>query len=99
MKSSLPRKTALLLHSRNAMVYPISAMLILAGGAMAMFDVYLREKRYLLVVRKGFPIPLGDAPGKWRKSKKRVVSVSDEIRLVVQRQGYYVRKLSDLKKN
>jgi hypothetical protein len=52
-----------------------------------MFDVYLSDRRDLLVVRKGFPIPLGDAPGRWRKSKKRVVSVSNEIRLAVQRQG------------
>ena len=64
-----------------------------------MFDVYLRDKRYLLVVRKGFPIPPGDVPGRWRRGRKRVLSVSDEIRLAVQRQGYYVRKLSGLKKN
>ena len=64
-----------------------------------MFDVYLSDKRDLLVVRKGFPIPLGGASGRWRKSKKRVVSVSDEIRLAVQRQGYYMRRLRDLKKN
>ena len=54
---------------------------------MATFDVYHHDKRYLLVVRKGFPIPLDDAPGRWRKSKRRVVSVSDEIGLAVQRQG------------
>ena len=62
-----------------------------------MFDVYLNNRRDLLVVRKGLPIPLGRAPGKWRKSKKKVVKVSDEIRSAVQRQGYYVRKLSDLR--
>jgi hypothetical protein len=45
-----------------------------------MFDVYLSNRRDLLVVRKGFLIPLGDRSAKWRKSKKRVVSVSEEIR-------------------
>ena len=50
-----------------------------------MFDVYLSDRRDLLVVRKGFPIPLSDASGRWRKSKKRVVSVSDEIRSAVQK--------------
>jgi hypothetical protein len=69
----------------------------LGWGADAMFDVYLSDRRCLLVVRKGFPIPLGDASSRWRKSKKRVVSVSREIRLAVQRQGCYVRRLKDLK--
>jgi len=65
-----------------------------------MFDVYLSDRRDLLVVRKGFPLPFGDASsGRWRKSKKRVVSVSDEIRLAVQRQGYYMRRLKHLKKS
>jgi hypothetical protein len=64
-----------------------------------MFDVYLSDRRDLLVVRKGFPIPLDDASGRWRKSKKRVASVSQEIRLAVQRQGYYMRRLRDLKKS
>jgi hypothetical protein len=60
-----------------------------------MFDVYLSGKRDLLVVGKGLSIPAGTS-GRWRKSKKRVVKVSDEIKLAVQRQGYYVRKLRDL---
>jgi hypothetical protein len=63
-----------------------------------MFDVYLNNRCDLLVVRKGLPIPLGGRSDKWRKSKKRVVVVSEEIRLAVQRQGYYVRKLKALKK-
>jgi hypothetical protein len=46
-----------------------SDMLIVAGGH-EMFDVYLSDRRDLLVVRKGFPIPLGDASGRWRKTKK-----------------------------
>jgi hypothetical protein len=62
-----------------------------------MFDVYLNDRRDLLVVKKGFPMPLSGTSRKWRKSKKRVVKVSDEIRLAVQRQGYYVRKLWDLR--
>ena len=61
-----------------------------------MFDVYLSDKRGLLVVRKGFPIPLIGPPGKWRKRKKKVLRVSGEIRSVVQTQGYYMRKLRDL---
>ena len=61
-----------------------------------MFEVYLNDRRDLLVVKKGSPIPLIGASGKWRR-KKRVLRVSDEIRSVVQRHGYYVRKLSDVK--
>jgi len=60
-----------------------------------MFDVYLNTKRNLLVVRNGLPIP--DASGRWRKMKK-VASVSEDIKLAVQRQGYYMRKLTDFKK-
>lgn len=59
-----------------------------------MFDVYLNEKRNLLVVKKGLPIPSGEA-GTWRKKKTKVASVSDEIRLAVQRYGYYRRKLGE----
>jgi hypothetical protein len=59
-----------------------------------MFDVYLNDRRDLLVVRKGLPIPFGRAPGKWRKSKTKVVKVSHEIRSAVQRQVYYVRNLT-----
>jgi hypothetical protein len=60
-----------------------------------MFDVYLNNKRDLLVVRNGLPIPL--ASGRWHK-KKKVASVSEDIKLAVQRQGYYMRKLTDFKK-
>ncbi len=59
-----------------------------------MFDVYLNTKRDLVVVRNGLPIPLADTPGRWRK-KKKVASVSEDIKLAVQRQRYYVRKLTD----
>ena len=60
-----------------------------------MFDVYLNAKRDLLVVGKGLPIPTGKS-GRWRKSRKKALKVSDEIKSAVQRQGYYVRKLRDL---
>jgi hypothetical protein len=59
-------------------------------------DVYLSTRRDLLVVKKGCPIPPVATLGKWRKSKKRVVKVSDEIRSALQRQGFYMRKLRDL---
>jgi hypothetical protein len=62
-----------------------------------MFDVYLSNRRDLLVVRKGSLIPLGDRSAKWRKSKKRVVSVSEEIRQAVAKQGYYMRGRRDLR--
>nr|WP_084801144.1 hypothetical protein [Bradyrhizobium sp. Tv2a-2] len=58
-----------------------------------MFEVYLNERRDLLVLEKGTPLALIGASGKWRK-KKGAVKVSDEIRSAVQRQGYYLRKLS-----
>jgi hypothetical protein len=58
-----------------------------------MFDVYLSDKRDLLVVRSGYPIPNDGTSGRWRKQKKRVTLVSDEIRRTVQRQGYYIRKV------
>lgn len=64
-----------------------------------MFDVYLNHKRDLLVVRQGSPIPLDGTSGRWQKKKKRVASVSDEIKSIVQRQGYYMRKRSELKTN
>jgi len=44
-------------------------------------------------------MPLVGASGKWRKSKKRVIKISDEIRSALQRQGYYMRKLRDLHSN
>ncbi|MCC8969422.1 MULTISPECIES: hypothetical protein [Bradyrhizobium] len=64
-----------------------------------MVEVYFNVRRDLLVVKKGFPVPDISAQGKWRKSKKRVVRVSEEIRQAVQSHGYYMRRLSDLKKN
>lgn len=81
---------------------PFQLTLILSSGRFwaeghRMFDVYLNDRRDLLVVRKGTPVPAPNFSGRWRKRKK-VASVSDEIRLAVQRHGYYMRKLKDLKK-
>jgi hypothetical protein len=56
-----------------------------------MFDVYLSDKRdRLLVIPKGVTIP--DDETRWRK-KRSVVSVSERIRLAIQRDGYYRRRL------
>jgi hypothetical protein len=63
-----------------------------------MFDVYLNNRRDLLVVRNGLPIPVTEASGRWRKRKRgRLTSVSEQIRVAVQKQGYYIRRLGDLK--
>ena len=59
-------------------------------------DVYLNARRDLLVLKKGCPIPPIAALGSWRKSKKRVVKVSEEIRSAVHAHGYYMRKLRDV---
>jgi hypothetical protein len=56
-----------------------------------MFDIYRNDKRDLLVLSKGAAIPALGARSKWRKSRTRVHKVSNEIRLAVQSQGYYVR--------
>ena len=64
-----------------------------------MFDIYLSDKRvHLLVVPKGGVIPLGGTSARWRKKKRTAVTVSDEIRLAVQRDGYYRRRLGEIRK-
>ncbi|MCP3459388.1 hypothetical protein [Bradyrhizobium sp. CCGUVB23] len=63
-----------------------------------MFDVYRNDKRELLVLSKGSAIPTLSSRHKWRKSRKRVFRVSDEIRSAVQGQGYYVRSLRTTRK-
>jgi hypothetical protein len=63
-----------------------------------MFDVYLSYRRDLLIVRKGSSLPIS-VSGRWRKRKRKVISVSGEIRSAIERQGYYMRKVSDLKKH
>lgn len=58
-----------------------------------MFDVYRNGKRELLVLSNGSAIPVVRSRKRWRKSRKRVLKVSDEIKSTIQRQGYYVRSL------
>jgi hypothetical protein len=54
-----------------------------------MFDVYVRGKSQLLVIRRGAPLPPGLVSG-WRK-KRAARSVSDEISDAVLREGFYTR--------
>jgi hypothetical protein len=54
-----------------------------------MFDVYVRGKSQLLVIRRGAPLPAGLVGG-WRK-KRAARTVSDEISGAVVRQGFYIR--------
>ena len=64
-----------------------------------MFDVYLNDRRdHILVVAKGGVIPVVGTSARWRKKKRRVVTVSDEIWLAVQRNGYYWRRLGEVRK-
>ncbi|WP_347341892.1 hypothetical protein [Bradyrhizobium ottawaense] len=58
-----------------------------------MFDVYRNDKRDFLVLSTGAAIPVACSRNKWRKSRKRVLKVSDEIKSAVQAQGYYLRSL------
>ena len=58
-----------------------------------MFDVYRNGKRDLLVINTGSAIPVVYSENRWRKSRKRILKVSAEIKSAVQRQGYYVRSL------
>jgi hypothetical protein len=57
------------------------------------FDVYRNDKRDFLVLSTGSAVPVLGSRNKWRKSRKRVLKVSDEIKTAVQAQGYYVRSL------
>ncbi|MGX4803118.1 hypothetical protein [Bradyrhizobium guangdongense] len=58
-----------------------------------MFDVYRNGASDLLVLSLGSPIPAAYSGKKWRKSRRRILKVSDEIKSAVQRHGYYVRSL------
>jgi hypothetical protein len=59
---------------------------------MTTFDVYLNERRELLVVRRGARLPNGT--GKWRKRRIAAVTrVSTEISSSVETYGYYLRKV------
>ena len=45
-----------------------------------MFDVYLNNRRDLLVVRNGLPIPVTEASGRWRKRKSgRLARISHSV--------------------
>jgi hypothetical protein len=69
--------------------------MVMRAEGDCMFDVYLNEKRdRLLVVAKGQPIPAIGNSGRWRK-KKAAVAVSDEIKLALQRDGFYWRKRAE----
>jgi|SRR5688500_5036208 hypothetical protein len=80
------------------MLFPLSDK-VSGFWEAAIMDVYLNTRRNLLVVKKGCPIPTVAVPGSWRKSKKRVVKVSEEIKSAIQTRGYYIRKLRDLYAN
>ncbi|MDH2407020.1 hypothetical protein QCM77_45495 [Bradyrhizobium sp. SSUT18] len=58
-----------------------------------MFDVYRNDRRDLLVLSTGSAVPVLYSAHNWRKSRKRVRKVSDEIKSAVQAQGYYLRSL------
>ena len=62
-----------------------------------MFDVYLNGNRaQLLVVAKGQSIPIHWQSGRWQR-KKAVVTVSDEIKMAIQRDGYIRANYESLK--
>nr|WP_271601514.1 hypothetical protein [Bradyrhizobium sp. CCBAU 45384] len=63
-----------------------------------MFDVYRRNGTSdLLGLELGSPIPAAYSGKRWRKSRRRILKVSDEIKSAVQRRGYYVRSLRSTK--
>lgn len=62
------------------------------------FNVYRNGNRDLVVLSTGSAIPGPYSANTWRKSRRRILKVSDEIRSTVQRQGYYVRSLRVTKK-
>jgi hypothetical protein len=62
-----------------------------------MYDVYRSSKRDLLVLSTGSAVPL--LYSKWRKSRKRVLKVSDEIKSAVQARGCYLRSLRATKEH
>ncbi len=67
------------------------------AGRSMLFDVYLNEKRDLIVVSRGAPLPSLGIARKWRKSPRRAIRVSDEIQAAVAEQGYYLRRIGDLR--
>jgi hypothetical protein len=89
---SLTEQVGLLHFSNSYCRAPRYARMGIGRGDM--FDVYLSDRRdHLLVVEKGQPIPIDQHHlGRWHK-KRAAVAVSDQIRTVVQRDGYYSRRL------
>jgi hypothetical protein len=63
-----------------------------------LFDVYFNEKRDLIVVSRGTTLPSLGLARKWRKSPRRAVRVSDEIKAAIAIQGYYLRRVGDLRR-
>lgn len=60
------------------------------------FDVYLSDRRdHLLVVAKGQSIPIHQSLARWYK-KRAAAAVSEEIRIAVQKDGYYSRRIRKL---
>jgi hypothetical protein len=59
------------------------------SGVIGMFDVYVRGKSQLMVVRRGAPLPTDLVRG-WRK-KRAARNVSEEISRTVKREGFYTR--------
>jgi hypothetical protein len=54
-----------------------------------MFDVYVRGRGQLLVLRRGAPLPAG-LPDGWKK-KRAARAVSEEISGAIMREGFYAR--------
>ncbi|MCG2645505.1 MULTISPECIES: hypothetical protein [Bradyrhizobium] len=59
-----------------------------------MFDVYINDKRELLVVSSGSNQLIPVQAAKWRKRKKRIKKVSVEIALSIESKGFYLRRLT-----
>ena len=76
--------TVALLQPQSPHTMPITS-----SEVIGMFDVYVRGKNQLLVIRRGAPLPAGIV-GSWRK-KRAARAVSDEISGAVLRKGFYTR--------
>ena len=68
------------------------------GGLLHVRHIFKRQAKSSVGRTEGGVIPLGGTSARWRKKKRTVVTVSDEIRLAVQRDGYYRRRLREIKK-
>jgi hypothetical protein len=76
--------TVALLQPQSPHTMPITI-----SEVIGMFDVYVRGKNQVLVIRRGAPLPAGIV-GSWRK-KRAARAVSDEISGAVLRNGFYTR--------